>query len=442
VHLDKALKAVSAFAEPWQFESIRRHIPPAWVAQALEAAGTATVRKRRLPAEQVVWLVIGMAMFRRWPIHDLVGKLDLVLPGPRATVVPSTVAEARARVGAEPLEQIFEKGAKKWGHESARRHAWRGLAMYGVDGSTLRVADSAENRAHFGGPSGERGDSGYPLVRVTTLMALRSHILAAADFGPYSDSEIVLSAFLWREVPDDSLMLVDRGFLAAGILVPLANEGRNRHWLTRAKSTTKWRVVKRLGRNEDLVELTVSAQARAQDPSLPATYLARAIRYQVKGFQPGTILTSMLDGKLFPASEIVELYHERWELELGYDEIKTEMLDRLESIRSRTVAGVEQELWGILLAFNLIRLEMERTADDLGVEPTKISFVSALRIVCDTWSWCALASPGALPARLKTMRDLFSRLVLPDRRRSRRYPRAVKIKMSNFPRKRPAHAHP
>jgi hypothetical protein len=135
MHLDKALKTVSAFVEPSQFESIRRHIPPAWVEQALEVAGTATVRRRRLPAEQVVWLVVGMAMFRRWPIHDLVGKLDLVLPGPRATVVPSTVAEARARVGAEPLEQIFEMGANKWGHESARRHAWRGLAMYGVDGS-------------------------------------------------------------------------------------------------------------------------------------------------------------------------------------------------------------------------------------------------------------------------------------------------------------------
>jgi hypothetical protein len=148
----------------------------------------------------------------------------------------------------------------------------------------------------------------------------------------------------------------------------------------------------------------------------------------------------MLDQKAFPAREIVGLYHERWELELGYDELKTEMLDRLETIRSRTIKGVEQELWGILLAYNLVRLEMERTADDLGVEPTRISFVAALRIVCDTWSWCAIASPGALPARLRTMRELFTRLVLPDRRRSRRYPRAVKIKMSNFPRKRPTRA--
>jgi hypothetical protein len=277
MHLDGSLKTVSVFATPEQFESIRQHIDPAWVAEALAATGTATVRKRRLPAEQVVWLVIGMAMFRKWPIADLVGKLNLVLPGSRATVVPSAVAEARARVGAEPLEQIFEMSARKWGHESARKHAWRGLALYGVDGSTLRVADSPENRAHFGGTRGERGDSGYPLVRIAALMALRSHILVGAEFGPYEDSEITLSAFLWRAVPNEALVMVDRGFLAAGILVPLARDGKNRHWMTRAKATTKWRVVEHLGKNEDLVELTISREARKQDPSLPATYLARAI---------------------------------------------------------------------------------------------------------------------------------------------------------------------
>jgi hypothetical protein len=440
MNLDKSLKAVSAFTSPEQFEDIRKHVDPTWVAQALEATGTATVRKRRLPAEQVVWLVIGMAMFRKWPIHDLVGKLSLVLPGPNPTVVPSAVAEARARLGAGPVEQIFEMGAEKWAHASARQHAWRDLALYGVDGSTMRIADSPENRAHFGGSTGQRGESGYPLVRVACLMALRSHILAAAEFGPYSDSEIVLSASLWRAVPDNSLAMVDRGFLAAGILIPLARDGKNRHWLTRAKSTTKWRVIKSLGKNDDLIEMEVSPQARKHDPSLPRTYVARAINYQMKGFRPQTLLTSMIDHEVYAAKEIVGLYHERWELELGYGEIKTEMLDRLESIRSRTVQGVEQELWGILLAYNLVRLEMERTANDLGIEPTRISFVSALRIICDTWSWCAIASPGALPTRLKTMREFFTRLVLPERRRSRRYPRAVKIKMSNFPRKRPANA--
>ena len=418
MRLDGSLKAVSTFAQPEQFEDVRKHLDPAWVAEALASTGTATVRKRRLPAEQVVWLVIGMAMFRKWPIHDLVGKLSLVLPGPKPTVAPSAVSEARARLGAGALERIFEISGQKWGHESARKHEWRGLALYGVDGSTLRVADSDENRAHFGGPSSKRGESGYPIVRVAALMALRSHILAATEFGPYSDSEIVLSASLWRAVPDNALVVVDRGFLSAGILVPLVRDGQNRHWLTRAKSRTAWRVIKSLGKNEDLVELKVSPQARRQDQSLPETHIARAIRYQVKGFKPQTLLTSMLDHEDFPSKEIIGLYHERWELELGYDEIKTEMLDRLESIRSRTVVGVEQELWGILLAYNLVRLEMERTAADLGVEPTQISFVAAFRIICDTWSWCAIASPGAIPARLKTMRELFTRLVLPDRRTS------------------------
>jgi hypothetical protein len=435
--LQSSLDAVSEFTSPEQFQDIRRHVDPVWVAQALAATGTASVRKRRLPAEQVVWLVIGMAMFRKYPIHDLVGKLDLVLPGAAGTIAPSAVSDARARLGADPVQQVFEMSARRWAHESARRAAWRGLALYGVDGSTLRVADSDENRAHFGGPIGERGASGYPLVRVACLMALRSHLLASAAFGPYADSEIVLSAGLWSAVPDESLVVVDRGFLAAGILVPLATEGKNRHWLTRTKSTTKWKVIKSLGRHGDLVELAVSSQARKLDPSLPKTYLARAIKYEVKGFKPQTLLTSMLDHEAYPATEVVALYHERWELELGYDEIKTDMLDRLESIRSRTKDGAYQELWGILLAYNLVRLEMERTAGELGVEPTRISFVTALRIICDTWSWCALASPGALPTRLKTMQENFARLVLPERRRSRRYPRAVKIKMSNFPRKRP-----
>ena len=70
-----------------QFDDVRKHVDPQWVREALEATGTATVRRRRLPAEQVVWLVIGMAMFRKWPIHDLVGRLNLVLPGGTRTVV-------------------------------------------------------------------------------------------------------------------------------------------------------------------------------------------------------------------------------------------------------------------------------------------------------------------------------------------------------------------
>ena len=133
------------------------------------------------------------------------------------------------------------------------------------------------------------------------------------------------------------------------------------------------------------------------------------------------------------------LYHERWEIELGYDELKTEMLDREEALRSKSPVAVAQELWGVLLAYNLVRLEMERVAEEAGVEPTRISFVAAYHLVCDEWMWCAVASPGAIPRHLRNLRAKLARLVLPTRRQ-RTYPRAVKVKMSSYLVKRPAHA--
>jgi len=274
------------------------------------------------------------------------------------------------------------------------------------------------------------------MVRGVGLMALRSHLLAAVTFGPYATGEISYAANLWSSLPRDSLTIVDRGFYSAKILIPLARGGTNRHWLIRAKSNLRWRVLRRLGPRDELVELNVSRDARRQDPSLPERWVARAVTYQRKGFRSQTLLTSLTDPDAFPADEIATLYHERWELELGYDEIKTELLDREETIRSRTPTGVQQELWGIFLAFNLVRLEMERVAGEAGVEPTRISFVAALRLICDEWLWCALASPGAIPKHLRNLRAALQTLILPPRRSERRFPRAVKIKMSNYARKR------
>jgi len=305
-----------------------------------------------------------------------------------------------------------------------------------VDGSTLRVADSDENRAHFGVSLSRRGESGYPLVRVVVLMALRSHLLAAASFGPYNPGEYPYAACLWPAVPADSLTVVDKGFFSANVLIPLARDKQNRHWLIRAKKNFSGRVLKRLGRSDELVEMKVSSQARAKDPTLPATWVVRAIAYQRKGFRPQKLLTSLLDAEKYPAEEIVALYHERWELENGYDEIKTEMLDREETIRSKSPDAVAQELWGVLLAYNLVRLEMAAVAEEAGVSPTRISFVGALHLITDEWLWAAVTSPGAIPSRLRDLRANLRRLILPPRRSERSYPRAVKIKMSNYDRKR------
>jgi hypothetical protein len=124
-------------------------------------------------------------------------------------------------------------------------------------------------------------------------------------------------------------------------------------------------------------------------------------------------------------------------------EIKTDLLERMETIRSKSPAMVAQELWGLLLAYNLVRVEMMRLANDLRVEPTRISFVAAVRSIVQEWYWNAdTATPGAIPKRLVTLRDHLRVFVLPPRRTERVYPRAVKIKMSNYARKRPSTTRP
>ena len=116
-------------------------------------------------------------------------------------------------------------------------------------------------------------------------------------------------------MPDDALTIVDRGFFSAGVLIPRARKGDNRHWLTRARKDLSSRELKRFARHDALVEMNVSSSARAKNSTLPQGWVARAITYQRKGFRPQLLLTSLLDSEKYPAREIIALYHERWELE-------------------------------------------------------------------------------------------------------------------------------
>jgi Insertion element 4 transposase N-terminal/Transposase DDE domain len=437
----EALEFTSEFT-PAAFTRLFEALDPTWFEEALLTTGTGTIRRRRLTAERMMWLILGISLMRNWPITEVARRLEIALPSldGSLTVASSALTQARVRLGAEPMEWLFLRSSEAWANASADKDRWRGLALYAVDGTTLRVADSQENRAHFGSQDGggDHGISGYPLMRVVVLMAVRSHLLAAAAFGPYSNGERAYAATLWTSVPDRSLVLIDRLYLQADILLPLTTTGTERHWLTRAKSNTAFAHIKQLGSGDDLVEFEVSREARAKDPTLPTHFDARAISYQRKGYAPAILLTSLTDAKRYPAAELRALYHERWEIELGFGEIKTELLERLETLRSKSPTAVAQEMWGLLVAYNLVRIEMERLAAELKVEPTRISFIAALRSFVEQWLWASdTPSVGAVPGRLATMRDRLRHYVLPPRRPQRVFPRAVKIKMSNYDRKRP-----
>ena len=422
---------------PQDVATLVNDLPAELILQALSATGSASIRRRKLPAEQVVWLVLGMALFRHLPIVQIVDQLGLALPkGP--PLVPSAIHKARQRLGALPLLWLFEATAHRWAQDSASAHRFRGLRVYGIDGTTLRVADSPENRAHFGGTQTHRGPSGYPLVRLVALMALRSHLLQAAAFGPYDTHELGYAEPLFSQVPDESLVILDRGFFAASVFHSLLSQGTQRHFLIRTRKDLKARVMRRLGPGDELVELRVSATARRQHPELPETLTLRRVVYQRKGHRPQALLTSLLEPSAYPAPQLAALYHERWELELGFDEVKTEMLDRQESLRSKHPDAVEQEVWGVLLAYNLVRLEMERLAALTHVEPIQLSFSGTLLMLMQLWQLMSLRFPGSFVRLLHSVEAQMQRLLLPPRRSQRSYPRAVKIKMSNYDRKRPS----
>ena len=189
---------ITAVGNPESFDTFTRHLPMCWVLQALAATGKATVRRRRLPAEQVVWLVIGMGLMRDRSIEEIVAKLDLALPTPNGrSVAPSCIPEARQRLGEDPMERLFAETGSWWAHSHAGADEWRGLAVYAIDGSKLNVADTDVKRATFGGQSSAKGasDSAWPMIRIVALQAVRSHLIVAARFGPYwCDSR-------WRRSP-------------------------------------------------------------------------------------------------------------------------------------------------------------------------------------------------------------------------------------------------
>ena len=368
----EAILAVGAGARPASFEQFQQAIDPEWIDEALAATGKASLRRRKFPAEYVIWLVIGMALFFDRAIAQVVQHLDLVLPTVRrARLTNGAIVRARNRLGPAPLAALFRRTAAVWAGAAAATTRWRGLAVFGLDGTTLRLADTPENVATFGRPGTSRGGAaaGYPQLRCVVLSVLRHHLLAAAHFGPYRTSELELAAALWSELPDRSLVILDRGFASYALFHRLGDRAHTRHWLVRARggrNALRWTRVERLGPGDELVDLTPSHGTRAAHRDLPPTLRVRALQVRGRGFRPYVVLTSLLDAAKYPAAELGALYHERWELELTFDELKTHTLGRVETLRSKAPARVEQEVWGLWLAYNLVRLIMARAAERVG----------------------------------------------------------------------------
>ena len=434
------LEALDRGPRPEDFKHLQSLIGLAWVREALERSGTETLRRRKLPNEVVVWLVIGLAMFRSWSIEYTVKHLGLgsqAGKGPVGKFVSSAaIVKARVRVGVSALMELFEITALSWIREFEDFNRWRDLGLFALDGSTLRVADTVGNEEVYGRPGSSRSPAAYPQARLVAIVGVGCRMVLDFVVGTLAQSEQVLAQMLLGNLPDRSLLILDRGFVNYAIFARIIQTGAEHYFLCRAKKGLKAKIVRELGLGDVLIELTVSARHRREDPTLPKTIVVRRLDYQIAGFQPQQLFTSLLDPKAYPAREVIALYHKRWEIEIAYDEIKTHTLEREETLRSRNPELVLQEIYGLLLAYNLVRVLMARAARQAGVEPYRMSYRNSLLearvFLMGAWA----VAPGALPRHYKRLCAELAHLVLPERR-SRRYPRAVKIKMSSYPCKKP-----
>lgn len=430
-----ALHDVAAFTPP-AFTELGKQIPIEWLDSAFQLApGFAKMRERKMPIDRVLWLIIGMAVFADRSIKAVASHLRLALPGGPPGIDPSAIPAARKRLGVEPIKALFELTGQHWAIDSAAESRWRGLSLFAADGTCFRIPDTSVNEKAFGRPgSGKRGKAGYPQARLVGLIAVRSHLMAAANFGGLDQGELTLFQPLLEQIPDNSLTILDRGFVSWKLAHDIHSNGHERHWLIRAKSSNAWTVLKKLGKGDVLVEIKLSSVSRQKNPELPETIQARVVDYQMKGYRPQKLITSLVDARRYPKKDFAGIYHERWEIELSYDEIKTHMLERKESIRSKTPDGISQEIAGILVAYNLVRQAMRNAASKINVDPRRMSFRNALLSIRNFCVTAWLSSPGTLPKALIGLESDLRLLVLPERRSDRCYARTVKIKMSKYKR--------
>lgn len=423
---------------PPDWRRLGSHLPYEWVEAALAAHDKASIRLRRLPAQQVVWLVIALALYRHLSVKEIVDSLDLALPEVAdRCITSSATTQARQRVGPEPLKWLFEKTAQQWIVHDQAQYLFKGLHLLAMDGTTLRLADSVANREHFGAQNYPNDKvASYPQTRAVTLMMLDTQLIRAARFGRYGTSEMTHARDLLGSIPDDSLTVFDRGFLSAQLLSTLINGGNNRHFLIPAKTNTQWTIIE--GNEDDaLVEMAICAQARKADPNLPKTWRARSVK--VDDGESGKqryLLTSLTDRKAFKRADLVCCYQRRWRIETSYRELKQSMMGSALTLRSMSVDGTEQEIWGAMIAYNLIRIEIAKAALEVKCEPTSISFTLGLSTIRNEIMMIGRATAqGNIPARLKRLRERLV-LDLKTQRPGRKFDRVVKAVAQRYPEKR------
>ena len=430
----------------FELAALARVLPPTVIREALARAGKEAKRLRKLPPELVTWLLVGMGLFRDLSISNVLQRvvdgLAGLVPWGRAELPCATsITQARDRLGWETVREVFHAVAEWLQSRHTAATTWRELALYTLDGSCFLAPDMPRNEAAFGRAGTSRGGakSAFPQFRGVLLVAAWTHLVVRAVFGQYKKGELTLAHELIPQIPAGALLLMDRAYYSFAWLSALLDH--QVHFVVRAKTTGLClvpRITKRFTRRDGLATLRVPRCTKTKDRSLPDEIKVRVVTYSLRGYRPITIVTDLLDPVLYPATALAELYRDRWEAELSYRELKTHQVGQRVAFRSHTPERVLQEVYGLLIAYNCVRALMADAAADVGLKPRKLGFVDCLERIRAALPLIAAATPGERPRLLAALLDNLASCALQAPRVGRQCPRAVKVKMSKWPRKRPA----
>lgn len=226
-----------------------------------------------------------------------------------------------------------------------------------VDGVSFRTQYNKENHNAFGSDSNQFGQGSYPQIRMCSLVEVSSHLLLNSSFNARHVGEMTLAKILLPSVLDDSSTLFDRGYYSLGLLSHRHTQGQNTHWMLPERKDLQYQIERSINTNDKIIILTSSPQAKRKFADLPEQITAQLTTYKVNG-KSYRVLFSLIDPMRYPYDELTEVYTQHWEIELGFRGMKLRLHQSKHALRSKKPDMARQGLWGLLVAYNLIRIVM------------------------------------------------------------------------------------
>jgi len=380
--------------------ALTRCIPLARVRDVLKETGRESQRQRDLPAHVMVYLVIALGLYREYAVEEVLRRLieglkHLVGVHVRVeTAGKSGIAQARKRLGAQPLKRLYELIVQPVATAETRGAFFRGWRVVAVDGTTMEVPDSEANREEFGLPYAEKGESAYPRVRITGLVETGTHVHFAAQVGPYGTGEVTMAREIVKQLKPGMLCLADRYFYGFALWEQARAQGAELVW--RVRSNIRLPCQKVL---KDGSFLSRIYPPREKGRPRGEGVVVRVLEYWITSDggekKLYRLITTILDPDQASAQELIHLYLERWEFETALDEWKTHLRGARTVLRSQTPELIRQECYGLLLAHFALRGMMHEAALRGGRDPDRLSFIHAVRVVHRSMPRFAALSPRA-----------------------------------------------